>query len=342
MRLALGRWLIMGLGGLAALATLAAWYGPRLVYSRFGNLALEKVETGLSPEQTAAIGQGLAGLGGLRGRVVWSSSRSGSHELYLLHLPDLRLERLTRNDRVDYFARFSPDGRRIVFARSTETWVSERDYDRWDAYVLDLTTGQERLVARHANFPQWVDADRVSFMRGSQVVVHELASGSERVVYDGERSAVGGRIETPELCPANPNLLALTARGKLQGVLVADLATGGQVFYGDGCEITWYPGCQRVLWVDNQGRGGTRMLDSPYPAKEPAPHMDLPGSHSHEYFPKISRDGGWMVWGASAGGHEHDIADYEIFLWRLDQPAAKAVRLTYNPANDRWPDIYLD
>lgn len=337
--MALGKWLLAGLGGLAVLAAVAVWFGPRLVYSRFGHLALEKIETGLNPQQEEAIRQGAAGL---RARVVWSSSRSGNHELYLLHLPELRLERLTRNDHVDYFARFSPDGKSLVFARSQEPWVSERDYDRWDTYLLDLTSGQERLLARNANFPQWVDAGRVSFMRRAQVVVLELASGRESVVYDGEKSPVGGRIETPELCPANPNLLALTARGKLSGVLVADLASGGQVFYGDGCEITWYPGCQRVLWVDNQGRGGSRLLDSPYPTKAPAPHMDLPGSHSHEYFPRISRDGRWMAWGASEGGHEHDIADYEIFLWRLDQPPERAVRLTYNPANDRWPDIFLD
>jgi Tol biopolymer transport system component len=342
MRLALGKWLIVALGGLAVLATLAAWYGPRLVYSRFGHLALEKVETGLTPQQEQAIRQGLEVQGGFSGRVIWSSSRSGNHELYLLHLPQARLERLTHNDYVDYFPRFSPDGRRVVFARSTEPWVSERDYDRWDAYLLDLETRQERRLARHANFPQWVDAGRVSFMRASQVVVLELKSGEERVIYDGEKSPVGGRIETPELCPGDPSLLALTARGKLRGVLVADLERGGQVVYGDGCEITWYPGCRRVLWVDNRGRGGSRMLDSPYPAKEPAVHMDLPGSHSHEYFPRLSRDGRWMVWGASEGDHEHDIADYEIFLWRLDQPAEAAVRLTYNPANDRWPDIHID
>jgi hypothetical protein len=43
--------------------------------------------------------------------------------------------------------------------------------------------------------------------------------------------------------------------------------------------------------------------------------MDLPGAYSHEYFPKLSNDGRWLVWGAAAEGHEHDRADYEIFVW---------------------------
>ena len=27
--------------------------------------------------------------------------------------------------------------------------------------------------------------------------------------------------------------------------------------------------------------------------------MDLPGDYSHEYFPRVSADGQWMVWGAA-------------------------------------------
>ena len=44
--------------------------------------------------------------------------------------------------------------------------------------------------------------------------------------------------------------------------------------------------------------------------------MDLPGAYSHEYFPRVSNDGRWLVWGAAASGHEHDRADYEIFVWQ--------------------------
>jgi hypothetical protein len=69
--------------------------------------------------------------------------------------------------------------------------------------------------------------------------------------------------------------------------------------------------------------------------------MDLPGSYSHEYFPRVSSDGRWLVWGAAARGHEHDRADYEIFVWQLDRPASEAVRLTHHPGNDQWPDIHV-
>jgi hypothetical protein len=69
--------------------------------------------------------------------------------------------------------------------------------------------------------------------------------------------------------------------------------------------------------------------------------MDLPGARSHEYFPKLSNDGGWLVWAASAEGHEHDRADYEIFLWRVGTPWGQAIQLTQHPGNDQWPDLWM-
>ncbi|MEP7050467.1 MAG: hypothetical protein ABJB12_08955, partial [Pseudomonadota bacterium] len=57
--------------------------------------------------------------------------------------------------------------------------------------------------------------------------------------------------------------------------------------------------------------------------------------------PQLSRDGKWLVWGITQRGHDHDTADYEIYLWEVGSPFDKAVRLTYNSGNDRWPDIFI-
>ena len=69
--------------------------------------------------------------------------------------------------------------------------------------------------------------------------------------------------------------------------------------------------------------------------------MDLPGRRSHEYFPELSSDGKWLVWGITQRGHDHDTADYEIYLWEVGAPPEKAARLTFNSGNDRWPDIFI-
>ena len=77
------------------------------------------------------------------------------------------------------------------------------------------------------------------------------------------------------------------------------------------------------------------------PALDDLQLIDLPGRRSHEYFPELSSDGKWLVWGATQRGHDHDTADYEIYLWQVGSPPERAVRLTHNSGNDRWPDLFL-
>lgn len=336
-KLPLKHWIVLGLLALAVAATLVQ-FGPRYLYSHFGGLVLGKVVGGLDEEQKAAIRRGT---GGLKAKVVWSSSRSGNHELYMLTLPDLEFHRLTHNDLVEYYSRFSPDGKRIVFARSQRLWVSERDEMAWDVWIYDLATTDETRVAKNGNYPQWVGNDQVSFMRGGQVVLKNLGTGREKVLYDASQPPVKGVPQTPELSP-NQRLLAFTARGGQRGTMVYDLATKLLRSVAGGCEITWYPDSRHVLWVENGGHGGNQILHSALEPVKPQVLMDLPGAFSHEYFPRLSRDGKWLVWGAAAKGHEHDIADYEIFLWRVGAPWDTAMRLTQNQANDRWPDIFIE
>jgi Tol biopolymer transport system component len=330
-------WIILGVLALMLIVT-AVHFGPRYLYSHFGDLVLGKVVGGLSQEQKQAV---RAGTRGLKAKVVWSSSRSGNHELYMLTLPDMEFYRLTHNDRVEYYSRFSPDGKRLVFARSQRLWVSERYELPWDVWVMDLATRDETEVAKNGNYPQWVGNDQVSFMRGGQVVLKDLKSGQEKVLYDAAQPPVKGVPQTPELSP-DRRLLAFTARGAMRGTVVYDLAANKLRQVGDGCEITWYPDSRRVLWVENGGNGGTQILHSALEPLKPQVLMDLPGKYSHEYFPRLSPDGKWLVWGAAAKGHEHDVADYEIFLWQLGTPWESALRLTQNQANDRWPDIFIE
>lgn len=326
------------------LTAAGVWFGPRILSIKAGALALKPTDDNFDAAARLAV---LQVTGKLKARVVWSSSRTGNHEIYLLTLPDLLTYRLTNNDRVDFFPRFSPDGNQIVFARSQRPWVSERESEPWDVFLLSLVEGKERLLAKDANYPQWVDQKHVSFLRhGQQVMVLDVESGQERIAYPVAGQAAGWKeIGGPEFSPHDSGKLVVTGRGGANGdgVFVVDLARNVSQRFGTGgtCEITWAPDGSSVLWMQNHGNGGTRVMMSPLvPAKEEV-FFDMPGKFSHEYFPRLSRDGRWLVFGASAGGHEHDLADYEIFLWPVGRPPDQAVRLTVNPANDRWPDIFI-
>jgi Tol biopolymer transport system component len=108
------------------------------------------------------------------------------------------------------------------------------------------------------------------------------------------------------------------------------------------CQVAWARDRRSVFFV---GRGGRQhnALYTLVPGGRAELWLDLPGDLSHEYFPRQSADGRFLVFAASAGGreHEHDAGDYELFLWRVGDPGEKAVRLTHHTGNDSWPDLYL-
>ena len=96
------------------------------------------------------------------------------------------------------------------------------------------------------------------------------------------------------------------------------------------------------------GNGGSEIFRMPLkdghprrPSTTTSSIGRLPGRRSHEYFPELSADGKWLVWGITQRGHDHDIADYEIYLWEVGTPQESAVRLTYHSGNDGWPDIFI-
>ena len=275
------------------------------------------------------------------GFIVWSSNRSGNHDIYLKSFPDGKMRQLTSHPHSEYFPRISPDGNRIVFARSHEPWVSQRNVFGWDVWLLDIDTGSERLVARNGNVPTWSeDGNSVYFQRNAnQVVEHDLNSGTERVLYQSGVSvqvAPKTELQTPDVDASGR--LAVTFRGTMRATAVVD--PGGAVRQtGNGCQLTWGHDGSYLYKIDHGGRKENALyrIDAATHAIEL--WFDAPGDYSHEYFPKVANTGDVLVYGASSEGHEHDTADYEIFVWVIGE--AEPVRITHHTGNDCWPDVFM-
>jgi dipeptidyl aminopeptidase/acylaminoacyl peptidase len=280
----------------------------------------------------------------LDARVVWSSNRSGNHELYLLDLRTRSLRQLTRHPHVDFFSRFSPDGRRVAFLRSQRPWVSFRDPTAWDVYLVDVDGTREERIAVGAYHPTWTgDGEGVVFHRQAQVFRYDLTTRREVLLFDGRREIAGlSELGDTELSP-DSRRLTFYLRGPMAGVAVFDLEARSLVplTLVQACQPTWAPDGRTLAWVEIEGNGGTRVMTGRADGAERRVLIDLPGPRSHEYFPKLSNDGRWLVWGAAAEGHEHDRADYDIFVWEVGTPWDSAVRLTSHPGNDQWPDLLV-
>ena len=164
---------------------------------------------------------------------------------------------------MDYYSRFSPDGKRIGVRAFAKAWVSERNEIPWDAYVLDLASGQETLAAEKRQLSPVGRGRAHKLHAQGPAMLKDLTSGNETLLYDAASPPVQGVPQTPELSP-DGRLLAFTARGKERGTMVYDLAAKVLRTIAGGCEITWFPDSRRVLCVENGGHGGNHILTSPW------------------------------------------------------------------------------
>ena len=282
-------------------------------------------------------------IGRAEGFVVWSSNRNGNHDIYMMELPSRSIRQLTIHPNAEYFPRISPDGKKIVFSRCHMEWASQRNPRPWSVVIIDIASGVERELSRQGNTPVWTeDGQSVVFQRdASSVVKLDVESGREEVLFspEADRYSSGMEMQTPSYSESLGKL-AVTLRGAERGVAVWD-RNGGRRGYADGCQIAWAPDGSYLYCVDKGGRQQNAIYKIEPASGERVKWIDLTGEYSHEYFPKVSNTGDYLVLGASTGGHEHDSADYEIFLWKIGDAPEEVMRLTYHTGNDCWPDIYL-
>ncbi len=283
-------------------------------------------------------------LNGLHGFIVWSSNRFGNHDILKMNLPDMRITRLTTHPNSEYFPRISPDGKAIVFARGKKQWVSQRNSKDWDVYLLNLETGKESLVKKNANQPTWSDDGmHVYFQyKTGGFVQKNIDTGEEKLLVQSGLGTLppGLELQTPSFSSTR-NQLAVTFRGSKRGTVLVMPETEEYLVVDDGCQMTWSPDGKFIYWVDHGGRGTNKIYRYDPDSGEKTGLLDIQNDFSHEYFPKLSANGEYMVLAASAGGHEHDTADYELFFWRVGDDWDDVTRLTFHTGNDNWPDIYL-
>ncbi len=289
---------------------------------------------------------------GLDGFIVFSSNRDGNHDIFRRDLKTFTLEKLTDHPYTETYPRISPNGERLVFSRAHQAWVSQRNTIAWDVYVLDLKTMQETKVGSNGTAPHWLNNSEITYLRDANVVERiDVDSGISSVVYQSginNEMPLGSRLQNPKYNDKTKQLV-FTARQNAIGTNTGHWGTaidtsGSHRGVLNGCELAWSSDGRRLYQVNPGSPDGSLHIVSVDPdTLEHQTLINLTGEFTHEYWPKDSSNGQYMVFGASRGKHhhEHDTQDYEIFLWKIGSDPSKATRMTFHTGNDNWPDVFI-
>jgi dipeptidyl aminopeptidase/acylaminoacyl peptidase len=237
---------------------------------------------------------------GENGRIVFSSNRVVPSEIYSMNEDGTDIRRLTWNATQDQFPRVSPDGSRIVFART----VAGNDLDIW---IMNADgTGEQQLTSGPARdeqpaFTQTGDAVVFQRVPGAQGVCPcEIrivgADGSgERLVDTGP-----GNAANPDVSK-NGKLAFVGDRDGTRSIYVTDLRGGPvkRVTVGPALEFgdyrpRWSPRGNDLVFMRNE-LGPLSSIDIWTVHQDGTDLRRLTATERVEDFPQWSPDGSRIV-----------------------------------------------
>lgn len=311
-----------------------------------GLLVLAAAGAGARPPGAGGDALAAAGLGG--GWVTWESNRTGAYRIWIRPLAGGAPRQLSPDEpgRDHCCAHLSPDGAWVAYLSLPGGARKYTPPDTIGQLRLVATDGRHDHVvaaaARHYGEHRaavWWSADELAFIDGAGDSRRlDLSMGVTRLLSRGPAQGEGyligpgGRWATSSTAHFSPR----------------DPATG------EVRPATPLGGCQ--AWIAPDGEVGvwTAGAGGPIDAVELATRRTwtvlakhdprLPRGRGYLYFPMLSRDRSLLAVAASDDQHDHFRADYDVLLVPLDPasllPVGDAVRVTDDPAVDRYPDVW--
>ncbi len=295
------------------------------------------VAAGGSP--TEAERQALASLRGkLAGLIVWESNRSGSWELYAMNADGTGARRLTdlaQTTKFSYTAylrpQVSPDGTTILFGYGKHSNAAE-------CWLVSLAGDDARRLCAGLPLNWSTDGRRIHLLRDGLVRSYELGTGLETVVSQTQAPTDGKSGSTVGMLHRSLKSVVLRTPRSNEVFVFAE---GKTIKTTGGCEPRFSADGRFMYWV--QGPKDFRVWDIAADSEHQLIGTPPVETFNYTYFPTVSDDGRWLLYGASPGQHDHDTSDYEAYIVPLEglRAAGTPVRLTYNSATDRWPHLWV-
>ena len=287
------------------------------------------------------------------GWVVWQSNRADSRfEVYRARADGSEVKRMTTTGGT--LPSWAPDGR----------WIAYQDDST--AVFLMRPDGSElkTLTASSDHVPFWLhDNSGLAIQQGTEFLVFDpetkestrilqlgdlpqFADGSASLLWnaltwDNRYLLAGSSLYANGYSGANGSFTS-----EFSAVIVDLLHKDKVYWFGLGCwpfsppagdlvfhicgDCPTHPDIYHMSLADL----ATRASYAPEVA-----HADA--DWGHEYNPRVSNDNRWLVYMASAGCHDGDACDYDIWLHEIGQGPSERSRITQSAGFDGYPSMYV-
>jgi TolB protein len=273
-----------------------------------------------------------------RGSIAFVSDRDGNRDIYLMDVDRRVTRRLTDHPEPDLNPAWSPDGKQIAF-------YSHRD-GVWNLYVMLANGTHVRRITSHAardRSPRWSpDGTKLAFdstMRvNAEIFVLQTTCLDEPALCEFERLTNHAATDQEvSWSPDGSQLVFEAIRDQYFNLYIMDadgsnlrqITTGSQ---GDRAPA-WSPDGRYIVYSSNPVSFANLYVIDLECDSDCSPRLLLEHD-GYDSYPDWSPDGRWIVF-------ESWVADTELFLLDsacvVEDARCEPERLTFNPAQDRFP-----
>ena len=269
--------------------------------------------------------------GGVGGKIVFSSDRNGTEQIYVMNADGTGQTRLTYDPYNDNQAVWSPDGSKIAFCR-------ERDSKR-RIYVMNADGSHlTRLTHEEATEgdPAWSpDGTKIAFYSDRETGNGNFVFEIQVIQADGSNPIILSQLandieEGPSWSPDGTQIAYSSNRGHYRSIYVMNAdGTKPKRLTGPGNydSPAWAPNGSRIAFNSTRAGHQNQIYFMKPDGKN---QVKISKDENEDYGPRWSPDGSKMVFFRPVGGNS------EIFVMKAD--GTHQNQLTWSGGNNRFPD----